>query len=196
MSRVYLAEDTRLELQVAVKENLQTSRQAQHQFEREAKILARLDHPNLPGVSDHFIDPRSGRQYLVMDYVQGDDLETIIQRSGPLPEATALNWVRQVMDALEYLHRQQPPVIHRDVKPGNIKITPHGKAMLVDFGISKVYDPGSPTPDRRPGHHARLRPAGAVRCPHQRALRHLRPGSHALHHADWPETAGSSPAHF
>jgi len=145
MSRVYLAEDTRLNVRVAIKENLQTSHEAQAQFLREAQILARLSHPNLPKVTDHFIDSTTGRQYLVMEYVEGEDLETMLKRTGPLPEATALAWMRQILDALEYLHRQQPPIIHRDVKPGNIKITPEGKAMLVDFGIAKVYDPRQAT---------------------------------------------------
>ena len=145
MSRVYLAEDTRLGVEVAVKENLQTSPEARRQFEREAHLLARLSHPNLPRVSDHFTDPGTGRQYLVMDYVEGEDLKTLVERTGALPEQTALAWVGQVLDALEYLHRQQPPVIHRDVKPGNIKITPQGKAVLVDFGIAKVGGPALST---------------------------------------------------
>ena len=145
MSRVYLAEDTRLGVEVAVKENLQTSPEARRQFEREAHLLARLSHPNLPRVSDHFTNPGTNRQYLVMDYVEGEDLKTLVERTGALPEQTALAWVGQVLDALEYLHRQQPPVIHRDVKPGNIKITPQGKAVLVDFGIAKVGGPALST---------------------------------------------------
>ena len=145
MSRVYLAEDTRLTVRVAIKENLQTSRKARSQFQREAQILARLSHPNLPRVTDHFIDPISGRQYLVMDYVEGEDLESMVKRRKPIPEKVALAWIWQVLDALEYLHSQSPPVIHRDVKPGNIKITPEGRAVLVDFGIAKVYAPGVST---------------------------------------------------
>ena len=145
MSRVYLAEDTRLGVVVAVKENLQTSPEARRQFEQEAHLLARLSHPNLPRVSDHFTDPGTGRQYLAMDYVEGEDLKALVERTGALPEQTALAWVGQVLDALEYLHRQQPPVIHRDVKPGNIKITPQGKAVLVDFGIAKVGGPALST---------------------------------------------------
>ena len=145
MSRVYLAEDTRLGVRVAIKENLQTSREARAQFQQEAQILARLSHSNLPRVTDHFIDPTSGRQYLVMDHVEGEDLESMVKRQGPIPEKAALAWVRQVLDALEYLHSQSPPVIHRDVKPGNIKITPEGRAVLVDFGIAKVYAPGVST---------------------------------------------------
>jgi len=143
MSRVYLAEDVRLHVRVAVKENLQTEPEAREQFEQEARILAHLSHPNLPRVGDHFVDPDSGRQYLVMDYVKGEDLGTIVRRRGPLPEKVALNWIRQVLDALAYLHSQQPPpVVHRDVKPANIKVTPEGKAVLVDFGIAKVGGPG------------------------------------------------------
>ena len=145
MSRVYLAEDSRLGVQVAVKQNLQATPEARRQFEREARILARLSHPNLPRVSDHFADQQTGRQYLVMDYVEGEDLQAMVKRRGPVSEQTALAWVRQVLDALEYLHRQQPPVIHRDVKPGNIKITPQGRAVLVDFGIAKVGGPGQST---------------------------------------------------
>jgi Tol biopolymer transport system component/predicted Ser/Thr protein kinase len=145
MSRVYLAEDIRLGVQVAVKENLQAGPEARQQFEREAQILARLSHPNLPRVIDHFTDRQSGRQYLVMDYIEGEDLQAIMKRSGPVPEQTALAWVGQVLDALEYLHRQRPPVIHRDVKPGNIKITPQGRAVLVDFGIAKMGGPAGST---------------------------------------------------
>ena len=146
MSRVYLAEDNRLGVQVAVKENLQTSPEARQQFEQEARILARLSHPNLPGVSDRFTDPGTGRQYLVMEYVEGEDLESTLQRTGkPLPEKPVLIWTEQVLDALEYLHNQHPkPIIHRDIKPGNIRLTPHGKVKLVDFGLVKLLDPKDP----------------------------------------------------
>ncbi len=140
MSRVYLAQDLRLNLRVAVKENLQSDPQARTQFLTEAQLLAALSHPNLPRVIDYFDDPATRRQYLVMDYIEGDDLHALIKRTGPLPEAAALAWTRQVLSALEYLHSQQPPVIHRDIKPSNIKITPQGKAVLVDFGIAKVFD--------------------------------------------------------
>ncbi len=142
MSRVYLADDMRLKLPVAIKENLQVSPESRRQFSQEAELLARLSHPNLPQVTDHFDDPKTGQQYLVMTYIAGDDLETLIKRNnGPLPEATALEWTRQILGALDYLHSQNPPIIHRDIKPSNIKITPEGKAVLVDFGIAKVYDP-------------------------------------------------------
>ena len=138
---VYRAWDFSLKKPCAVKQNFETSLQAQKQFEQEAVILARLNHPNLPRVTDHFTVPAEG-QYLVMDYVEGEDLQEVLDRSsGPLPESQVLPWIEQVCEALTYLHNQTPPIIHRDIKPANIKITPEGKAVLVDFGIAKVYDP-------------------------------------------------------
>jgi len=110
------------------------------QFTREAQILARLAHPNLPRVIDSFIIPDVG-QYLVMDYVEGEDLQTMLGRLGRLPEPQVLSWISQICDALAYLHNQSSPIIHRDIKPGNIKIRSDGRAMLVDFGIAKVYNP-------------------------------------------------------
>lgn len=140
MSRVYLANDERLSVKVAVKENLQTDPQARAQFHHEAEFLARLAHPNLPRVTDYFDDPATGRQYLVMDYVEGQDLGAIIAQQGALPEKQAVTFIVQILDALDYLHSQQVPIIHRDIKPSNIKITPQGKAVLVDFGIAKAYE--------------------------------------------------------
>lgn len=145
MGAVYQAEDMRLPGRlVAIKENADTSQNAQAQFRQEANILARLNHPNLPSVTDHFIEP-SGRQYLVMDYIAGQDLDQIIAEQGALPEAQVLPWIAQVMDALEYLHGQDPPIIHRDVKPDNIKLTSDGRAVLVDFGLAKAYQVGRKT---------------------------------------------------
>lgn len=139
---VYRAVDMNLNRMCAVKENLDTSQEAQHQFEREARILANLIHPNLARVTDYFFVPGQG-QYLVMDYVEGEDLHQMMMRLGrPLPEAQVLPWIAQICDALTYLHSQRPPIIHRDIKPSNIKITPQGQAVLVDFGIAKFYDPG------------------------------------------------------
>lgn len=139
MGAVYRAWDMNLNIPVAVKENLDTSTEAQKQFGREAHLLARLSHPNLPRVIDHFFIPGQG-QYLVMDYVEGEDLQSMLNRLGALPEPQVLAWVGQVCDALGYLHSQPSPVIHRDIKPANIRIRPDGRAMLVDFGIAKVYD--------------------------------------------------------
>jgi serine/threonine protein kinase len=138
---VYRAWDMNMECPRAVKENLDTSSEAQKQFKLEAKLLGDLIHPNLPRVIDHFIIPGQG-QYLVMDYVDGEDLQEKLNRSGEsLPESLVIPWIEQICDALTYLHRQNPPIIHRDIKPANIKITSEDRAMLVDFGIAKVYDP-------------------------------------------------------
>ncbi len=142
---VYRAWDTSLKVPVAVKENLDTSAEAQRQFEHEAQLLAPLRHPNLPRVSDHFFVPGQG-QYLVMDFVEGKSLEVLLaERGGPLGEAATLGWIGQVCDALEYLHTRTPPIIHRDIKPQNIIINADGRAVLVDFGISKAYDPALKT---------------------------------------------------
>jgi len=142
---VYRGWDLSLEQLVAVKENLGKTAEARRQFEHEAKLLARLRHPNLPRVGDHFVLPGQG-QYLVMDFVEGQSLAALLAaRGGPLAEAEALPWMRQVCDALTYLHGRTPPIIHRDIKPENIIITAEGRAMLVDFGISKVYDPSKGT---------------------------------------------------
>jgi serine/threonine protein kinase/sugar lactone lactonase YvrE len=141
---VYKAWDLNLSRPCALKENLDTSPEAQKQFNREAVILANLIHPNLARVTDYFTISGQG-QYLVMDYVEGEDLQNILDKNGPQPESLVLEWVEQICDALEYLHTQQPPIIHRDIKPANIKITPKGKAVLVDFGVAKVWDPDSRT---------------------------------------------------
>lgn len=142
---VYRAWDISLSHPCAIKENLETSSVAQRQFAREAQILANLSHPNLPHVTDHFVI-LGQVQYLVMDFIEGENLQEILDRlGGPLPEDQAIFWIKQVCDALTYLHSQNPPVIHRDLKPANIKIDPTGKAVLVDFGIAKIFDPSQGT---------------------------------------------------
>ncbi len=137
---VYRAWDSNLNKPCALKENLDVSPEAQRQFTREATVLANLSHPNLPRVTDHFILPGQG-QYLVMDFVEGDDLASILKQRGPVPPEQAIAWIMQVADALSYLHTRQPPVVHRDIKPANIRLTPDGRAMLVDFGLVKIYNP-------------------------------------------------------
>jgi len=141
---VYQAWDTRLNKAVAVKENLETTPESQRQFTREALVLANLSHPNLPRVTDHFTLPGQAH-YLVMDFVEGEDLETTVKRQGKVPTEQALSWILQVVDALEYLHEQEPPVFHRDIKPANIRINSKGNAMLVDFGLVKVSSPSLKT---------------------------------------------------
>ncbi len=134
MGAVYDAFDTRLNIRCAIKENQLVTEAALRQFEREAQLLARLRHPNLPRVTDHFLIPSQG-QYLVMDFVEGEDLGQRLKRLGPLPEADVLRWAEAVLSALAHLHARG--VIHRDIKPGNIKTTPEGETVLVDFGIAK-----------------------------------------------------------
>jgi Tol biopolymer transport system component/predicted Ser/Thr protein kinase len=137
MGAVYLAYDMTLQIQVAVKENLNVDPIAERQFRREASLLATLRHQNLPRVTDHFI--LDGRQYLVMDYIEGEDLEDRCERQPPTVEEV-LSWANTICNALIYLHSRQPPVIHRDIKPANIKLQPDGNLMLVDFGIAKIFD--------------------------------------------------------
>ncbi len=144
MGAVYKSVDVNLGVTVAVKENLFTTEEFARQFRREATILASLRHPNLPRVTDHFVVEGEG-QYLVMDFVQGDDLRQRLERNGPVREDEALPWFLDTADALAYLHTRTPPVLHRDVKPGNIKITPEGRAVLVDFGLAKVVEEDSAT---------------------------------------------------
>jgi serine/threonine-protein kinase len=138
---VYKATDLNLHRPCAVKENFDTSQEAQRQFLREATVLANLSHPNLPRVTDHFQIPNQG-QYLVMDFVEGQDLATLVEgRAGAATMEQIITWITQVGEALVYLHGQPQPVLHRDIKPSNIRITPQGKAMLVDFGLVKFYSP-------------------------------------------------------
>jgi len=142
---VYRAWDTSLNIPCAVKENLEIGTKSQEQFEREARMLAGLSHPNLPRVTDYFFITRQG-QYLVMDYIEGQNLqEKIDQVVDPLPVTQVLPWIEQVNEALTYLHSQNPAIIHRDIKPKNIIIRPDGKAFLVDFGIAKLFDPSRET---------------------------------------------------
>lgn len=155
MGTVYLADDNRLDgRQCAVKEILllpnlsdDIADDVRKQFRQEASTLARLDHPGLPKVSDYF--SIEDRDYLVMDYVPGKDLleisNTARQEGRFLDEETVLEWTNQLCDALIYLHSRKPPVLHRDVKPANIKLTPEGWLKLVDFGLVKPFDPTDPT---------------------------------------------------
>ncbi len=137
MGAVYRAYDQTLQIKVAVKENLNLNPESERQFKREASLLAGLRHPNLPRVTDHFI--LEGRQYLVMDFIEGEDLHARAKRQPPtVPEV--LRWTRAVADALSYLHSREPPIIHRDIKPANIKLSPEGNVVLVDFGLAKVFD--------------------------------------------------------
>jgi eukaryotic-like serine/threonine-protein kinase len=155
MGCIYLAEDNRLKgRNCAIKEvdyerSLGESliKESREQFLKEATTLAKLDHPNLPKVSDFF--SKKSRDYLVMDYIPGDDLRTLIgmakQNKKFLNTRDVLSWAKQLGDALDYLHNQDPPVLHRDIKPSNLKITPNGVIKLVDFGLVKLLAPGEST---------------------------------------------------
>jgi len=153
MGAVYEALDSRFENQsVALKEMLnQSTGNAEQQymidrFKEEAKILRNLRHINLPGVIDYFIE--AGRYYLVMDYIEGKDLKTILQNYGErgVPENLVIEWSKQVLEALEYLHSQSPPIVYRDLKPCNIMLrSSDNRIMLVDFGIARTVKPGSDT---------------------------------------------------
>jgi serine/threonine protein kinase len=121
---VYRAWDINLNKPCAVKENLDASEAAQTQFMQEASLLGTLRHPNLPVVIDHFFVPGQG-QYLVMDFVEGEDLRSRLKAcAGPLPTRQAVDWIGQVWYALAYMHARTPPVIQRDIKPANIRVTP------------------------------------------------------------------------
>ena len=145
MGAVYRAHDDNLDVEVAVKENFFVSDESARQFQREAHLLFELRHPGLPRVIDHFVVEDQG-QYLVMDFIDGDDADQMLKKNdGPIDEQTVVRWGMQILEALKYLHARNPPVIHRDIKPFNIKITPSGRAMLVDFGLAKEYDPTKST---------------------------------------------------
>lgn len=137
MGAIYRAVDDHLGVDVAVKENLFSTGEYSRQFRFEAVILAKLRHPNLPRVTDHFVIGEQG-QYLVMDYIDGEDLRQRMERIGILPEEDVVLIGSAMCDALAYLHSRTPPILHRDVKPGNVKITPEGHIFLVDFGLAKV----------------------------------------------------------
>lgn len=136
MGAVYEAIDQRLDTTVALKETLFSDERLRKQFEREARLLARLHHPALPRVSDHFSE--GDGQFLVMQFIPGDDLSEMMNRKrGPFPADQVLTWADQLLDALDYLHTQDPQIVHRDIKPQNLKLTSRGQIILLDFGLAK-----------------------------------------------------------
>lgn len=136
MGAVYEAIDQRLDTTVALKETLFADERLRKQFEREARLLARLHHPALPRVSDHFSE--ADGQFLVMQYIPGDDLsEMMTRKRAPFPANQVLTWADQLLDALDYLHTQDPQIVHRDIKPQNLKLTSRGQIILLDFGLAK-----------------------------------------------------------
>lgn len=155
MGCIYLADDLRLEGRLCAVKEVEYDRalpeemlqEARDQFQREATVLARLDHPNLPKVSDFF--SIRDHDYLVMDFVPGKDLRQLMmearQNNTFLPEEDVLEWAKQLGEALKFLHIQEPSILHRDIKPSNLKLTPSGLVKLVDFGLVKMLAPGEVT---------------------------------------------------
>lgn len=136
MGAVYLARDQRLGNNVALKETFFNDAMMVNAFEREARLLAGLRHAALPKVSDHFVDDHG--QFLVMEFIPGDDLQDLLETSSQAFQMEEmLQWADQLLDALDYLHSQDPPVIHRDIKPQNLKLTSRNQIVLLDFGLAK-----------------------------------------------------------
>jgi len=144
MGAVYKAFDKRLRRICAVKEMLSFHRGQKEQeyavkrFEEEAFILSNLKHDNLPVVYDYFIE--SEKYYLIMDLIEGEDLETLLKRDGNpgFPEDNVLQWAKDILNVLVYLHGRNPPIVYRDIKPSNIMVRTDGRIMLIDFGIART----------------------------------------------------------
>ncbi|HZU70733.1 MAG TPA: serine/threonine-protein kinase [Ktedonobacteraceae bacterium] len=144
---VYIAIDMQTKAQYAIKEYLVTGASGKVQLEHEERVLSQLHHPNLPAFQDAF-DER-GRYYMVLGYIEGNDLTDYIriarQKNEVIPLAQLLTWILSIANAVSFLHSQQPPIIHRDIKPDNIRITSDGKAILVDLGNAKAAADGART---------------------------------------------------
>ncbi|MEJ7861269.1 MAG: serine/threonine-protein kinase [Pyrinomonadaceae bacterium] len=136
MGAVYLAVDQRFGSHVAIKETFYKNDELGEAFEREARLLNSLLHPVLPHVSDFFTE--NNGHFLVMQFIEGEDLFEVLKRKGAFPARDALRWTDSLLDALDYLHSHEPPIIHRDIKPQNLKITPRGDVILLDFGLAKL----------------------------------------------------------
>jgi serine/threonine protein kinase len=136
MGAVFIATDERFGSTVAIKETFFTDDKFRKAFEREARLLNSLRHPALPRVSDHFIEGNG--QFIVMEFIDGDDLSEQLESEGKVfAVEDVMGWAVQLLDALEYLHSQEMPVIHRDIKPQNLKLNSRGQIILLDFGLAK-----------------------------------------------------------
>lgn len=143
LSAIYLAQKDELEM-VVVKEaivppgsNDEVKQTAEEHFRREAKFLAALDHPNIAKVTDHFVE--NGRNYLLLQYISGQDLRQMVKQNGPQSEALVLDWAEQITAIVNYIHTQDPPIIHRDLTPDNLVLKNDGKLMLIDFGAANEF---------------------------------------------------------
>lgn len=140
MGAVYVSTDERFGSTVAIKETLCNDDNFRKALEREARLLNSLKHTALPRVTDHFEENEG--LFIVMEYIPGDDLSVVLEReNAPFPVETVYDWAMQLLDALDFLHTQEIPVVHRDIKPQNLKLTPRGQIILLDFGLAK----GNPT---------------------------------------------------
>lgn len=137
MGEVYLAVDQRIGGPVVIKRTYFAGDDVLGGgFESEARALERLRHNALPKVTDHFFE--NGEQFIVMDHVGGDDLTKRLAASNkPFPLSWVMFWADQLLDAIVYLHSNEPPIIHRDIKPQNLKLTENNNVMLLDFGMSR-----------------------------------------------------------
>lgn len=143
MGTVYRGWDTRDELPLAIKVLAALDPDAVQQFALEAELLAQLRSPHVPRVYTALYPPTAAAHTLIMEYVAGEDLESIVEQGGPLAEARVLQIARQILQALVHLHGQRPPIIHRDIKPANLRLDRFGNAWLLDLGIGKRV--GNPT---------------------------------------------------
>lgn len=141
MSVVYLAMDIRLNKQWAVKEIKKSGNKNNEIIVNslivEANLMKKLDHPSLPRIVD-IIDTEHVI-YIVMDYIEGESIDRILRYNGPQDEQIVIEWSKQICDVLHYLHTQNPPIIYRDMKPGNIMVKPDGNIKIIDFGIAREY---------------------------------------------------------
>ena len=135
MGAVYLAVDQKFGSRVAIKETFYGDAELAEAFEREARLLNGLHHPIFPHVSDHFSE--NGGHFLVMEYIEGEDMSTLLKRGEVFSVEEVMGWTLDLLDGLDYLHSQDPPIIHRDIKPNNLKLTSRGNIVLLDFGMAK-----------------------------------------------------------
>jgi len=146
MGAVYEAIDQRLGVSVALKQTLRTGKPFERAFKAEARLLATLHHPALPRVTDFFTDPCG--QFLVMEFIAGDDLEMLLKQHGKtFPVDEVLEWAEQLLQVLNYLHTRTSPIVHCDIKPGNLKLTSAGEVILLDFGLARGNTPSHILPE-------------------------------------------------
>lgn len=143
LSAIYLAQQNEKDL-VVIKEavvpasaDAQSREKAAELFEREARLLIRLHHPNIARVYDHFAE--QGRNYLVLEYIRGQDLRQFVKQNGAQPEELVLHWTWQIASILNHLHKQTPPIIHRDLTPDNLVRSDDEKIVLIDFGAANEF---------------------------------------------------------